>query len=127
MRSFSASSTRPWPDEPARSPHPRAALSPLSYRVGAVLGLLSELQPEARVARHAAGDERGGRLLRVDGLGCVVVLSLVRSQHPGQSLERGTAEGAEGIQIPRPLRLGLRRRRDVSNAVLPVVRALADV
>src|SRR5712671_5624123 len=102
MRSFSASSTRPWRDEPARSPHPRAALSPLSYRAGAVLELLSELQPEARVARHAAGDERGVRLLRVDGFGCVVVLSVVREQHPGQSLKRGTAQGAQRIQIPRP-------------------------
>src|SRR5438093_1196365 len=125
--SFSGSWTRPWPGEPPRGPHPGAALPHVPHRAGAVLELLPELQPAAGMARHSARDRRRVRVLRVDGIGRVVVLSLVRAQHPGRGFQRGAAQGAEGIQIPRPLRLGLRRRRHVPDALLSLVRARAVV
>src|SRR5256886_2315768 len=66
-------------------------------------------------------------LLRLGGVGQLLVLPLVRARHHRPGLEPGASEGAEGIQLPSALSLGLRRRRDVSHALLPVVRPSAEM
>src|SRR3989442_6130594 len=126
-RSSSASWTRHWPGEQARSPDPRAALPELPHRAGALLEPLPELQSSARVARYATRDWSRVRAFRVDRVRHLLVLLLVRARHPGRGLERRTAQGAEGIQVSRPVRLGLRRWRHVPDALLSLVRPDADV
>src|SRR5437016_14613892 len=54
-------------------------------------------------------------------------LAGVAARHRRPGLERRAAQGAEGIQVPPPLPLGLRRRRDVSDALLPLVRPAREV
>src|SRR5437879_6104958 len=104
-----------------------AALPDLRRRAGALLGILLELRPPAGVAGHHEAD--GGRvlLLRLGGLGPLLVLSLVRARHRGPGVEPRAAQGAEGVQLSSALSLGLRRRRDVSHAILPLVRPSPEV
>src|SRR5437660_6961053 len=129
-RSFSALWTRRSRDESKTAPrNPQAgdAVPDVPRRAGAVLALLPQLQPASRVARHAAGDRRRVPLLPLDRVGRLLLLSLVRARHRRHGLEPRAAQGAERIQVSRALRLGVRRRRDVPDAVLPLVRAPADL
>ena len=78
---------------------------------------------ELHVARRRQRHRRGVLQLRLDRLRQVLVLSLVRRRHlRGGLLQRDAAEGAEGLPDGRALRLGLRRRRAVSDGQLPLVR-----
>src|SRR5207253_1944191 len=86
-----------------------------------------ELRPPARVARHHQRDRRGVLLLRLGGVGQLLVLPLVRSRHRRPRLEPRAAQSPQGVQVPSTLPVGLRRRRDVPDALLPLVRAPAEM
>src|SRR5205807_1358062 len=88
------------------------------------------LQDYGRVDLRLTHDEADGRrvlLLRLGGVGQLLVLPLVRARHHRSGLEPGAPQGAEGVQLPSAVPLGLRRRRDVSHALLPVVRPSAEM
>src|SRR5207244_11649790 len=97
-RSSSASWTRHWPGEQARSCDPRAALPELPHRAGALLEPLPELQSSARVARYATRDWSRVRVLRVDRVRHLLVLLLVRARHPGRARGPTTDTGADAMQ-----------------------------
>src|SRR6266498_2672228 len=93
----------------------------------ALLGELLELRPPARVARYHQGDGRRVLLLRLGRVGQLLVLPLVWSRYRRPGLEPRTAQGPEGLQVPPALPVGLRRRRDVPDALLPLVRTPPEV
>src|SRR5207245_10257396 len=70
--------------------------------------------------RHP-GDRGRVLLLRLGRLGQLLSLPVVRARRRGPGLEPRAAQGAEGVQVPPSLPLGLRRWCDVSDALLPVV------
>src|SRR5207253_1286007 len=77
--------------------------------------------------RHHQRDRRGVLLLRLGGVGQLLVLPLVRSRHRRPRLEPRAAQSPQGVQVPSTLPVGLRRRRDVPDALLPLVRAPAEM
>src|SRR2546430_15986667 len=62
-------------------------------------------------------------LLRLGGVGQLLVLPLVRARHHRSGLEPGAPQGAEGVQLPSAGALGRRRGGEVIHAPLPLGRA----
>src|SRR5256886_6833157 len=99
-----------------------AALPDVRRRARTLLGALLQLRAAARVAGHDEADGSRVLLLRLGGVGQLLVLPLVRARHHRPGLEPGAAQGTQGVQLPSTVPLGLRRGRDVSDALLPVGR-----
>ena len=119
----------PWPTRKRREPLPRAgdALR-LRPSAEALLALLPQLRPGPALGRHRPRDRRRVLPLRLGGLRQILLLSLVRRRHPrGGRLQRGAAQGAQGLPHGCPLRLGLRRRGAVPDALLSLVQPAADL
>ncbi len=131
--SSSGWSTKPWRAMAARSRRPRRTAHPeLRCVCGHDLKKYWSYCPHCGRAQQwtRSGGCHGRRVLpvRLGGVGQVFLVPLVRRGHLRAGLlQRDTAQGAQGFPHGRPLRLGLRRRRAVPDALLPLVRAAAGL
>src|SRR2546430_6834286 len=100
-----------------------AALPDVRRRARTLLGAVLQLRAAARVAGHDEADGSRVLLLRLGGVGQLLVLPLVRARHHRPGLEPGAAQGTQGVQLPSTVPLGLRRGRELSQAPLPLWRA----
>src|SRR5205814_2143683 len=94
--------------------HAGAALPDVRRRARTLLGALLQLRAATRVAGHDEADGSRVLLLRLGGVGQLLVLPLVRARHHRPGLEPGAAQGTQGVQLPSTVPLGLRRRDEIS-------------